>query len=165
MGITVFKTEPSAVAVRAFLGRTIAARAAKPKHLICDGGSQLWPCKDFKARCDRKNIKPRFGAVGEHGGIALVERFLLTRKQVLARLPLIPLRRESFRNELAMIIPWYNEPRPHDSLGGETPNEVYEDRFLPVASQGLSHAPVGHAVHRVPSLKRWLPESRDNGLR
>jgi hypothetical protein len=61
--------------------------------------------------------------------IAIVERFILTMKQVLAQLPMIPLRRESFRNELAMIVQWYNEHRPHDSLGGKTPNEVYENRF------------------------------------
>ena len=59
----------------------------------------------------------------------IVERLILMMKQVLAQLPLIRLRRESFRNELAMIIQWYNEHRPHDSLGGKTPNEVYEDRF------------------------------------
>ena len=129
MGITVFKAEPSAVAVRTFLGRTIATSGSKPKHLICDKGSQFWPCKDFKAWCNRKDIKPRFGAVGEHGSIAIVERFILTIKQVLAQLPLIPLRRESFCNELTMIIQWYNEHRPHDSLGGKTPNEVYDDCF------------------------------------
>jgi integrase-like protein len=129
MGITVFKAEPSAVAVRTFLGRTIATSGAKPKHLICDKGSQFWPCKDFKDWCDRKNIKPRFGAVGEHGSIAIVEQFILTMKQVLALLTRIPLRCESFRNELSMISQWYNEHRPHDSLGGKTPDEVYDDCF------------------------------------
>ena len=124
-----FKTEPSGVAVRAFLGRTIAASGVKPKHLISDKGSQFWPCKDFKDWCDRKDIKPRFGAVGKYLSIAIVERFILTMKQVLAQLPLIPLRRELFRNELVTIIQWYNEHRPHDSLGGKTPNEVYEARF------------------------------------
>jgi hypothetical protein len=73
MGITVFRTEPSAVAIRAFLGRTIATTGAKPRHLISDKGSQFWPCKDFKGWCDGKDIKPRFGAVGAHGSIALVE--------------------------------------------------------------------------------------------
>jgi transposase InsO family protein len=53
--------------------------------------------------------------------IAIVERFILTMKQVLARLPMIPLRRESFRNELVMIIQWYNEHRPHESLEVNTP--------------------------------------------
>jgi transposase InsO family protein len=129
MGTTVFNAEPSAVAIRAFLGRTIAARGVKPKHLICDKGSQFWPCKDFKNWCDHKNIKPRFGAVGKHGSLAIVERFILTMKQVLAQLPLIPLRRKPFRHELAMITEWYNEQRPHMGLAGKTPNEVFENCF------------------------------------
>jgi hypothetical protein len=38
------------------------------------------------------------------------------------------LSRESFRNEMLMIIAWYNEHRPHMTLEGKTPNEVYETR-------------------------------------
>ena len=127
MGITIFKAEPSAVAVRAFLGRTIAASGAKPRHLICDKGSQFWPCKDFKDWCDRKDIKPRFGAVGEHGSIAVVERFHRTLKEIL-RLITLPENQSRFEQEVTLAIDWYNEWRPHDTLGGKTPNEVYFSR-------------------------------------
>ena len=50
-------------------------------------------------------------------------------KQLLRQLPLIPLRRESFRHELVVIIQWYNEDRARTTLGGQTPNEVYAGRF------------------------------------
>ena len=131
MGTALFKKEPSSIQVRAFLGRTIADAGAKPKHLISDKGPQFWPCHGFKDWCDRRGIKPRFGAVGTHGSIAMVERFILTMKQLLAELPTIPLRRESFRGELHRITDWYNEHRPHRGLAGKgkTPNEVYENRF------------------------------------
>lgn len=36
--------------------------------------------EDFKDWCDRKTIKPRFGKVGEHGSIAIVERLIVTTK-------------------------------------------------------------------------------------
>ena len=75
------------------------------------------------------NIKPRFGAVGKHGSIAVVERLILTIKQILRQLPLIPFRRASFRREMAAIAEWYNQHRPHMTLGGKTPNEVYEANF------------------------------------
>ena len=47
--------------------------------MICDNGKQFW-CDAFKAWCDGHGITPRFGAVGRHGSIALVERFILTLK-------------------------------------------------------------------------------------
>ena len=77
MGTALFKKEPSSIQVRAFLGRTIADGGAKPKHLISDKGPQFWPCHGFKDWCDRRGIKPRFGAVGKHGSIALVHSHLV----------------------------------------------------------------------------------------
>jgi transposase InsO family protein len=128
MGFAVFEKEPNSVQVRSFLGRTICVAGQAPKHLISDKGSQFW-CAGFKAWCRRRNIKPRFGAVGKHGSVAVVERLILTVKQLLKQLPLIPLRRQSFRSELVAIAQWYNECRPHVTLGGKTPNEVYQGRF------------------------------------
>jgi len=88
--------------MRAFLGRTIHQACASPKYLICDKGSQFW-CAGFKAWCRRHGIRPRFGAVGKHGSIAVIERAILSMKQLLGSLPLIALRRETFRRDLSEI--------------------------------------------------------------
>jgi hypothetical protein len=42
----------------------------------------------------------------------------------------VPMQRPAFRRELLLFIDWYNEHRPHMSLRGATPNEIYR-RQLP----------------------------------
>jgi transposase InsO family protein len=128
MGTAVFHKQPSSREVRAFLGRTYRKPATKPKHLICDKGPQFWN-DSFKSWCKCNNIKPRFGAVGRHGSIAVVERLILTMKCLLGCLPVVPFRRQKFQKELLTIVDWYNRHRPHETLGGKTPNEVYYGRF------------------------------------
>ncbi len=128
MGLAVFKTPPTSAAVRQFLGTLIANAKSKPKYLVCDKGSQFW-CDDFKDWCRRKEIRPRFGAIGQHGSIAVVERFIETLKYCGTRLFLVPFRRESFRHELDYLVGWYNEHRPHTTLARRTPNEVYHNGF------------------------------------
>ncbi len=81
------------------------------------GLPRLVPCKGIKP--------PRYGAIGKHGSIAVVERFILTMKCLLAGLLPVPYRRESFRRELDAIAEWYNSSRPHTWLGGRTPDEAY----------------------------------------
>jgi putative transposase len=127
MGTTLFFREPTSEAVRAFLGRVIHANQAKPKHLVSDQGPQF-ACRKFKPWCRKKGIKPRFGALGQHGSIAVIERLILTVKQNLAWLPLVSLRRRAFHRELTELTSWYNSHRPHMSLGGRTPDEVYHRR-------------------------------------
>jgi len=124
VGIALFKEPPNSEQVRAFLGRTIHQAKAKPKHLITDKGSQFW-CSGFKDWCKRKGVKPRFGAVGQHGSIAVTERLILTLKLAIAWLTFVPYRREAFMKELLLIRDWYNTYRPHMTLGGRTPEEVY----------------------------------------
>ena len=127
MGVTAFIKQPTSEAVRPFLGRAIHDAEATPKCLICDKGSQFW-CEGFKSWCQRRGIKPRYGAVGRHGSIAMVERFIKTVKDEATRRLLVPLQRESFRRELVLFRDWYNEHRPHMTLLGKTPNEVYFKR-------------------------------------
>jgi hypothetical protein len=55
--------------------------------------------------------------------IAVVERFHRTIKELL-RLITIAEGQEPFELELGLMIDWYNEHRPHETLGGKTPNEV-----------------------------------------
>ncbi len=127
MGVTVFAKQPTSEQVRAFLGRAIHDANQTPKHLICDKGTQFW-CRGFKGWCKRRGIKPRFGAVGQHGSIAVVERFILTMKTLCTRVILVPTRREKMRGELKHFQVWYNELRPHMTLAGRTPDEVYQRR-------------------------------------
>ena len=113
MGTAVFDEQPSSEAVRTFLGRTIAKAGKAPRYVVCDRGRQF-DCEGFRQWCRRKGIKPpRYGAMGKHGSIAVVERCILTMKTLLACLLLVPYRRERFRRELDAIVQWYNEYRPH----------------------------------------------------
>lgn len=128
VGITSFPKQPDSVEVRAFLGRTYQKANSKPRHLICDKGPQFWNA-GFKRWCRRNGIKPRYGAVGKHGSIAMVERLILTFKTVLDCLLLVPIRWKHFQKELIAFADWFNEHRPHSGLGGRTPNEVYYKRL------------------------------------
>jgi len=124
MGISVWKDTPSSLQVRHFMGQIIARIGRSPKYIICDKGPQFWN-DDFKEWCRHKHISPRFGAVGQHGSIAVVERFILTLKDGYTRLMLISPRKDGFRRELRLFACWYNEHRPHTALVGKTPHEVY----------------------------------------
>ena len=98
---------------------------ASPKYLVCDKGKQFWN-PVFKRWCERRNIRPRYGAVGKRGSIALIERFIKSLKDEWLRRITVPFRLGSMRTELSIYFAWFNEHRPHQSLGGRTPLEVYE---------------------------------------
>jgi transposase InsO family protein len=70
-------------------------------------------------------VRLRFGAIREHGSIAVIERLTLTLKQSIAWLTLVPLRRRAFLRALRYLATWYNRHRPHITLGGRRPDEVY----------------------------------------
>jgi len=57
------------------------------------------------------------------------------------RLIVVPEDQVEFERELSLIIKWYNEHRPHDTLGGKTPNEVYFSR--PAANEQPRFEPRG----------------------
>src|SRR5260221_9232047 len=129
MGTIAFWKQPTSEELRAFLGRAIHANQATPKYIICDRGRQF-DNKSFRCWCRRKGIRPRYGAIGRHGSIAVVERFILTLKQGCARtLLLTPLRKRQFQEEVSLFSEWYNRFRPHTTLGGRTPDEAYYHHF------------------------------------
>ena len=124
MGIETFRNNPTAVSISRFLECTIDTAKATPKYIISDKGQQFW-CSVFKDWCDYQGITARFGAVGQHGSIALIERFILSLKNGCTRIILVPLRREAFHQELTFFVNWYNQNRPHSALDGKTPHEVF----------------------------------------
>ena len=158
MGIETFRDNPTAVSVSHFLECAINTASATPKYIICDKGQQFW-CSVFKDWCDHHGITPRFGAVGQHGSIALIERFILSLKNECTRRIFVPLRSETFHWELTLFEKWFNQARPHSSLNGKTPNEVYHD-VLPACEHPRyePHAPVashGGAPIRLDVRYHW----------
>jgi len=125
VGFAVFKRRPTSLRVCAFLDRVIGRIERTPKHVITDRGKEFY-CRPFKRWCRRHGIRPRFGAVGKHGSIAVIERVIRSMKTECARRILVPLRLAAMRHELGCYATWYNEHRPHQALGGCTPLEAYE---------------------------------------
>jgi putative transposase len=124
VGFAVFFGSPTAQEVQRFLDLTVSRAGRPPKYIVADKGKQFW-CTSFKRWCRRRAIGPRFGAVGKHGSIAIVERFIRSMKSECTFRILVPLRLETIRCELSLYAVWYNQHRPHQALGGRTPWEVY----------------------------------------
>ena len=128
MGFALFRKAPTSVEVRSCLGRAIGVGRTAPRYLISDKGSQFFPTVGYKKWCRQRGIRPRFGALGKHGSIAVLERAVRTIKEALQRI-MVPTRRQGMRTELVIVLDWYNQHRPHSTLEGKTPDEVYFQRF------------------------------------
>jgi transposase InsO family protein len=122
-----FRKSPSSKAVTDTLDLAVAICSNAPKYIVSDQGTQFR--ENYELWCDCNRIKPRFGALGQHGSIAVIERFNRTLKDELIRKIIVPLRLLDFNEELIRYVIWYNEHRPHQWLKGKTPNEVYDGRF------------------------------------
>jgi transposase InsO family protein len=138
VGFALFRNYPKSGDIQSFLDRAIRNTDYPPNYIITDKGRQFW-CDSFKRWCHRRDIRPRFGAAGKQGSIAIVERFIRSMKNECTRHILIPLQLEAMRHELGSYATWYNEHRPSQALDGQTPWEVYagvrpanlEPRFEP----------------------------------
>jgi len=137
VGFALFKTRPTSARVSAFLGRAIKKAGSKPKYIITDQGKEF--CGPFKSWCGSRGIRPRVGAVGKHGSICVVERFIRSMKTECTRRILVSFRLDQMRCELAFYASWYNEHRPHMGLGRRTPEEVYHS--LPAAADAPRFEP------------------------
>jgi transposase InsO family protein len=125
LGVAVFKRPPTSEQVTGFLDRVIAQRG-KPKHMISDKGSQF-DCNHYKQWADGIGVWLRFGKVGKHGSIAVIERFIRSLKDECMRKIRVPFELAEFRQELVLYVTWYNYYRPHMTLNGRTPVEVFEE--------------------------------------
>ena len=123
VGLAVFNHRPDSAEVTSFLSRAIERVKASPRTIITDQGVEFgWA---FRSWCRRRGIRQRLGAVGEHGSIAIVERFIRSMKSECTRRILVPFRLAAMRAELGCYATWFNEHRPHEALRGRTPLEVY----------------------------------------
>ncbi len=127
VGFDSYRQQPTSNAVRAFVQRSIRVAGAAPVHLITDQGTQF-QCHGFRRWCHRRRIVQRFGALGKHGSIAVIERFIRTMKEECTRRILVPYDDATLRREISLYVSWYNAHRPHSILAARTPNEVYYGR-------------------------------------
>ncbi len=104
--------------------RTIRHVGATPRYLLSDKES-MFMSRGYRRWCRRRGIRFRYGAVGKHGSIAIIERFFRTLKNDCTRRILVSFRRGAVHRELALFMRWYNAHRPHGPLGVRTPDEVY----------------------------------------
>lgn len=116
-----------------------------PQHvlvsaLVTDQGGQFTG-EAFETLLRERGIDHRFGAAGEHGSIAIIERLWRTLKDALAVNELPRLQFPEFERRLRAAIDWYARLRPHSRLKGATPLERY--LRLPPACLDAQPAPRG----------------------
>jgi len=99
-------------------------RHGSPKHIISDQAG-VFTGNVFAELLESRNIRPRLGAVGKHGSIAVTERVIKTLKYEW-------LKHVSFIKNFDHLVElceefedWYNRWRPHMSLDGLRPDDVY----------------------------------------
>ena len=95
-----------------------------PRHLITDQ-EPVFRSSAFADLLERHSVKHRFGAVGKQGSIAVTERAIKTLKyEWLYRVPLI--KNYNHLEELCHSFEeWYNRWRPHMTLQGSRPGDVF----------------------------------------
>ena len=127
VGFAAFSAMPSSEHVRALLDRAIRKQGKPPRCVVTDKGRQF-TSRSYKRWCQRRGIRRRFGFLGEPNSIAIVERFIRSMKQECFRRLLVPMTLAAVRQELRWYSSWYNEHRPHTTLDGRTPSEIFQGR-------------------------------------
>ena len=122
----VFGKEPTARQICRLLDRAVRAAGRAPKHMVTDRGSQF--ASEYQDWCNTNDVKPRWGAIGQHGSIAVIERFFRSLKDEHLHRIIVPFARRRLLRGLDAYQRWYNEHRPHQTLGGRTPRERLEGR-------------------------------------
>jgi transposase InsO family protein len=103
VGFAVFFRRPTSQEIQRSLSLAMRRARRSPKYIITDKGRQFG-CPSYRQWCRRRAIRPRFGAVGRHGSIVVVERFIRTMKNECTRHILVPLQLEGMRRELAYYV-------------------------------------------------------------
>ncbi|CAN5311535.1 hypothetical protein BH09MYX1_BH09MYX1_61470 [soil metagenome] len=146
------------------LARTNADRA--PRHIVSDRGAQFQGA--YVAWCVTNGAKPRYGVVGKHGSIAVLERFWRSLKsEMLRRLSIVPLAMPRMAEELTAYVAWYHEHRPHQGLDGRTPREVLDGGVAACDRPRFEtrpRFPLCRGAHRRASSRGSAPPRRSFGV-
>jgi putative transposase len=122
----VFQKEASAGEMARFVAGA-AKRHGRPSHFVSDRGS-CFVGRVFRRMLKRLGARPRFGAIGKKGSIALIERLWRTLKDTLGLRSLRPLVAGDLQEKVELGLVHYAHFRPHQALEGATPAEIYFGR-------------------------------------
>jgi putative transposase len=123
LGWKVFDSEPSTAEISVLVD-VAATRNGSPKHFVSDRGTQF-TAEEFRSLIRNLGIRHRFGALGKHGSIALIERFWRTLKAISRVKIWKPLIRRDLEHRVSLAFAYYAYHRPHQRLDGATPFEIY----------------------------------------
>ncbi len=123
LAFKVFSKEPASDEI-AQLVQNAADQFGKPKHFVTDQGSQFTGSA-FTGKLRELGASHRFGAIGQSGSIAIIERFWRTVKEMLDVRFMPPLSISHLEKKLTLGLFHYAMIRPHQGLGGATPVEIY----------------------------------------
>jgi len=97
------------------------------QHIISDQAG-VFTGGVFAELLGQWNVRPRWGAIGKHGAIAVTERVIKTLKyEWLQHVPIIR-GVDHLWLVCAEFQTWYNTWRPHMTLNGLRPDDVYYSR-------------------------------------
>jgi len=99
-----------------------------PKHIISDQAG-VFIGGVFAELLDRWHVKPRLGAIGKHGSIAVTERVIKTLKYEWLKHVAIVKGFDHLVLLCSEFQTWYNSWRPHMTLNGLRPDDVYYRRL------------------------------------
>ena len=99
------------------------------------------------------NVKIRYGAVGEHGSIAVTERVIESLKyEWLKKVPVI----RGYRHLIQLCTSfgeWYNNWRPHEYLGSATPAEAFQDKAVPLVKKAVKDIPANLEIKKFVEMR------------
>jgi putative transposase len=126
LAIGVAPKEPSAASAVALLREAIR-RYGPPTWVVTDHGKQFTAAAFIRA-LRLHGIRRRYGAVGRKGSISIIERFWRSLKSEHAHGLILFRPLAAIRARLRAYVAWFNAHRPHQGLGGRTPDEAFTGR-------------------------------------
>jgi transposase InsO family protein len=118
-----FGNQPSAEDLVSLLNLAIE-RHGPPRHFVSDQGVQF-TAESFRAHLRSLGIHQSFGAVGQYGSIAIIERMWKTMKELLGIKRWRLVHPSDMQQRLDAALTYYAYLKPHQGLTGAVPAEVY----------------------------------------
>ena len=103
-------------------------------------------------------IRRRYGAVGKWQGVAVIDRFFGALKAEYAKRWMLFLPTRRIEEHLKRYVLWHGRHRPHQGLGGRTPDEVFFARRNRVPRETIRGLRLTHLAgdRRLPVYQRGV---------